>query len=452
MASSTFATLLLSLAAAASLVAACDSEVRDFGETSSGSGGAATATGTTSGGGQGGVAGVCAPGETRCAGDAQETCDASGQWGPPAPCRIGCSGVACVLVTGMSLGDAHTCATLSDGTARCWGSSEYGQLGDGTSGSGAFRTTPGPVPGLTAVTQIAAGNLHTCAALSDGSARCWGHNGFGKLGDGSFTQSAVPKDVVGIANVAGLSLGHSHSCAWLSDGTAKCWGINQFGQLGNGGTTDSATPVTVVGLSNAVSLSAGDRHNCALLADGTARCWGDGYSGQLGDGSFGAGSQKLTPSPVPNYANVTQIEVGFYSSCGVQAGGALSCWGANLYGQVGDGTTADNPNVTLVDGLAGVALIAPGFLHVCAVRDDGNVFCWGRGSSGELGTGAMPISQTTPQPVLNLSGVAGVAGGGQHTCAWLPDATVYCWGNNDYGQLGDGTSGGNKSLPVEVTW
>ena len=418
------------------------------GATSAGTGGGATTTGTSSG-----TPGVCAPGETRCDSDGQQTCDASGQWGTAELCRLGCNGEVCVLVAGMSLGNSHTCAALTDGTVRCWGSSESGQLGDGTLGDGSFRANPAPVVGLNGVTQVAAGNEHNCARLVDGTVKCWGHNGFGKLGDGTYTNSPIPAEALGLASAAGVTLGHSHSCAWLADGSAKCWGINQFGQLGTGTTNNASfTPVSVVGLSTAEAMSAGDRHTCALLQGGTVKCWGDGYSGQLGDGTSGAGAQKLSPSAVPNVAGVAQIALGFYSACVRFTSGAVSCWGSNLYGQVGDGTTQDRPSVTQVDSLAGVALLGSGQVHTCALRNDSATFCWGRGSSGELGAGLTPTGQSEPAPVLNKSGAVGIAGGGEHTCAWYPDATVQCWGNNDFGQLGDGTSGGSKSLPTEVTW
>jgi hypothetical protein len=194
-----------------------------------------------------------------------------------------------VAVSGLSnavaitAGTFHTCAVLSDGTARCWGNNHYGQLGDGTLTT---RLTPVAVSGLSnAVAIAAAGIYHTCAVLSDGTARCWGYNGDGQLGDGTTTWRPTPVAVSGLSNAVAIALGSLHTCALLSDGTARCWGINTTGQLGDGTTTERHTPVAVSGLSNAVAIAAEGPDTCALLGDGTARCWGYNYSGQLGDGT-----------------------------------------------------------------------------------------------------------------------------------------------------------------------
>jgi alpha-tubulin suppressor-like RCC1 family protein len=309
-------------ALAAQLLAACDSQVRAFPESTGGAGGASAGTGeggsgTTAGqGGSGtttagqGGAGECAPGETLCSDGVETRCGDNGRWGEGAPCRLGCGERQCITVVEMALGGRHTCALLTDGTVRCWGAGDLGQLGDGTTGDGAFSATPVAVRGLSRAVQVAAGNDHSCALRDDSTVACWGHNGFGKLGDGSYNSHPVPVDVRGLSAVAGVALGHSHSCAWLTDGTAKCWGINDVGQLGDGTTTQSPTPTTVRDQSGVVEMSLGDRHTCARLGDGRAMCWGGGYSGQLGDGTSGDAAQKLTPSPVRGLTGAQQIALG----------------------------------------------------------------------------------------------------------------------------------------------
>jgi alpha-tubulin suppressor-like RCC1 family protein len=352
----------------------------------------------------------------------------------------------------MSLGGSHTCALLSDGAVWCWGSSEDGQLGDGTIGMGAHRPGPAPISGLAGVVNVAAGDAHTCAALSDGTARCWGHGGFGKLGDGAFMSVPVPQDVPGLVGVAGIALGQSHTCAWLADGGAKCWGMNQFGQLGTGSTADAPTPANVMSLPDAAGISLGSHHTCARREGGAAACWGDGYSGQLGDGTSGMGAQKLTPSPVPGLGDVAQVGVGHFMSCARTTAGDVSCWGSNLYGQLGIGNTQDQASPAPVGGLADAIWLAAGTFHVCALRSDGTVFCWGNAADGRLGNGMASGSQPAPEAVPGLGSMAGVAAGGAHTCAWSSIGQIFCWGNNDFGQLGDGTSGGSKATPVQVKW
>lgn len=396
---------------------------------------------------------VCTPGTTRCMNDGQETCDSAGQWGASEACALGCNGDACTKVAEMALGNSHSCALLTDGTVRCWGGSEYGQLGDGTIGAGTMRPKPGPVLNLTSVVHLASGPEHTCATLADGTAKCWGHNGFGKLGDGTFTSSPLPVNIAGITDVAGVTGGHSHTCAWLTNNSAMCWGLNQFGQLGTGNVSNSMTPVAVVDLTTAKAISAGGRHTCALLQDETVKCWGDGSTGQLGDGTSGAGVKKLTPSPVPGIANAAQIELSHYAGCTRSVAGSVSCWGSNSFGQVGDGTTVDQPNPTQVAGLADIQWLAGGVLHMCALDKDGVALCWGGGADGQLGAGVTPGSQPLPKAAMNKPGAVGIAAGDWHTCVWHSDAnaTVQCWGGNGTGQLGNGTTMGT-SLPTTVVW
>jgi hypothetical protein len=193
-----------------------------------------------------------------------------------------------VVVSGLTnavaiaAGGAYTCALLSDGTARCWGYNSDGQLGDGTTTQ---RLTPVAVSGLTNAVAIATGSYHTCALLSDGSARCWGGNNNGQLGDGTTTKRLTPVTVIGLTNTVAIAGGDFHTCVLRSNGTARCWGHNTFGQLGDGTTTQRTTPVTVSGLTNAVAVAGGHFYTCALLSNGGARCWGDNDNGQLGDGT-----------------------------------------------------------------------------------------------------------------------------------------------------------------------
>jgi len=209
-----------------------------------------------------------------------------------------------VVVTGLTAaatiaaGRAHSCATRSDGTARCWGSNLNGQLGN--DGIYSNFNVPVTVAGLSSATAIAAGGAHSCATRTDGTAHCWGFNYFGQLGDGTNKfDSKVPVTVAGLSGATAIDAGRSHSCATRSDGTARCWGYNANGQLGDGTYTDSNVPVVVTGLTAATAIAAGFYHSCATRSDGTARCWGSSNYGQLGDGTYTSSNVPVTVLGLP---------------------------------------------------------------------------------------------------------------------------------------------------------
>jgi alpha-tubulin suppressor-like RCC1 family protein len=355
------------------------------------------------------------------------------------------------LNPGSVCNHAHSCSLIADGSAKCWGKNGFGELGN-------FNVQPGslvPVAvagggGSITARDIAAGRSHTCAVRANGTVACWGNNDSGQIGDGTFGGTRLtPVAVPNLTNVVAIALGESHSCALKADGTARCWGLNSTGQLGSGTITDSAVPQLVSGLTNAVAIAAGgtlgSSHTCALLADGTARCWGANGSGQLGAGS-GPGSS--IPIPVPGLAKAVSIAVGETHSCAMVSIGATFCWGFNGSGQLGDGTTASKPQPTLVSLEATVA-IAGGNSHTCAIRNDGTAWCWGGNLLGQLGINST-TSQSAPRLVVNLSNPVAIAGGFGHTCAVVADGTARCWGDNSLGQLGDNSTT-QRLTPVVVT-
>ncbi|RIB35140.1 MAG: hypothetical protein BXU00_02990 [Candidatus Nanoclepta minutus] len=346
-------------------------------------------------------------------------------------------------------GASHSCALKSDGTVWCWGGNWYGQLGDGTTTN---RYTPVQVRGLTNVTQIALGASHSCALRSDGTVWCWGWNSDGQLGDNTTTNRYTPVQVRGLTNVVQIALGEAHSCALKSDGTVWCWGGNWYGQLGDGTTTNRYTPVRVVNLTNVVQIALGEAHSCALRSDGTVWCWGWNSYGQLGDGTT---TNRYTPVQVGGLTNVTQIALGAAHSCALKSDGTVWCWGWNSYGQLGDGTTTNRYTPVQVRGLANilstlinVTQIALGNAHSCALRSDGTVWCWGNNEHGQLGNDIIAIGYV-PLRVRGLTNVTQIALGYVHSCALKSDGTVWCWGWNSYGQLGDNTTT-NRYTPVQV--
>ena len=334
-----------------------------------------------------------------------------------------------------------TCALLSDGTVRCWGYNYYGQLGDGTHTD---SRAPVVVQGLSGATQITSCAYHSCARLQNGHAVCWGANvdvpGVGDLGNGSSVDSASIQSVVGLSNVSEISAGAEYTCAALSDGTAACWGLDT-GSVNLGTASSTAVPVAVPGLAG-VSFVAAGWFTCALLADGRVECWGVNSSGQLGDGTVAPPPYggRAAPAPVTGLTNATAVGVGGDFACALLADGSIECWGGDGFGQLGNGTTvADASAGSLVPvpvaGITGATALAVGEAYACAILSDTTVACWGDNQAGTLGNGTTTNS-SVPALVSNLRGAIAITASTDHACALLADATVACWGLDDIGQLG----------------
>lgn len=342
----------------------------------------------------------------------------------------------------VSVGGSHVCAVRSGGVL-CWGANPDGQLGNGTTTD---SSVPLPVSGLQhGVSSVSAGVAHTCAVLSSGSVDCWGANSNGQLGNGSTTDSSTPVAVSGLQGRAvAIAAGLAHTCALLETGIVECWGSNSNGQLGDGKALDSSVPVPVVGLSGAASISAGDAHTCARLRDGKVMCWGWNIEGQLGDGS---GADSSVPVPVTGLGGkVTAITTGGSHTCALEAGGSVMCWGANLYGQLGNGTTADSQTPVAVIGLqSGVVTMDAGLYDTCALLMGGAATCWGWSAQGQLGTGST-IGSSAPTNVTDL----GLARDGSGTMVAEPRAVPSAWRGNTIAFTFTAAAGGIHSGTVAV--
>jgi alpha-tubulin suppressor-like RCC1 family protein len=251
-----------------------------------------------------------------------------------------------------------------------------------------------------------------------------------------------------LSNVAAIALGGGaeNNCAIMPGGTLDCWGDNGYGELGNGTLNNSPfVPVPVLGLSGATAVAMGRGWNCALQSGGTVECWGQNVFGQLGIGTTKGpqttpqgGSYSGTPLPVSGLAGATAIATGFETTCALVVGGSVLCWGTDEFSN-----TTTTP--TAVPGLTGATSISLGGGETaCAVMSGGTVQCWGNNLDGELGNGSTTGS-TVPVTVPGLTGVTAVSVGNYNVCALLSSGTVECWGRNDFGQLGIGTATGPQS-------
>ncbi|MEU5871911.1 Ig-like domain repeat protein [Glycomyces sp. NPDC047369] len=338
-----------------------------------------------------------------------------------------------------------------------WGRNQYGQLGNGGTNA-AGEPVPGPVslPAGTSVADVGGGYGFSIALTADGKVFAWGQNDVGQLGEGSFTDSSDPVqvDLPDGAVVEAIAVGDDHILALTDAGTVLAWGYNEWGQLGDGTTTERGTPVEV-GLpagTTATAIAAGAGHSLALGSDGTVFAWGDNDFGQIGDGTK---TQRTSPVeiPLPGGASATMIAGGDDHSLALTSGGDLLAWGYNVGGQLGDGTTTTRTSPVSVHLPAGTevgAIAGASGFQSFAITGDGGLLAWGDNSYGQIGDGTT-TRRTEPVAVHMPDGttVTDVDSGDDHAVALTSDGAVYGWGYNRYGQVGDGTTT-NRNEPVQV--
>src|SRR5438094_774679 len=312
-------------------------------------------------------------------------------------------------------------------------------------------------PPLAGFAAVAAGAGFACGATPSGVAYCWGDGWYGQLGTGATqTNSTTPVPVAGGLTFTALTAGSNFACAVTPSGTAYCWG---GGQLGNGSTAGSATHVAVSGGLAFTTVSvgaglAGGGFACVLTTVRAAYCWGDNIAGELGIGTT-TGPQNCfsvshpqacstTPVAVAGGLTFRAISAGSGFACGVTTSGAAYCWGANPYGQLGTGTTTGSATPVTVAGGLSFRAVSAGGGAACGVTPSSTAYCWGMNSDGQLGTGTTAGSAT---PVAVAGGLAftTVSAGHAFACGVTTSGTAQCWGVNTFGQLGTGTTTGSAT-------
>ena len=358
----------------------------------------------------------------------------------------------------VSAGGGHTFAPIGNGVLNAWGDDQSGQLGDGRN---TIRGTAAPGPSLgpsRRVVAVAAGATHSIALSDDGSVYTWGHNKSGQLGDGTKTDRNVAINVKGIANARAIAAGGGFSMVLEADGSVWAWGNNQSGQLGAGHAPIAhATPAKVFGLgsgSGVVEIAAGDSFALVRKSDGSVWAWGNGTSGQLGDGSILKRSAPTAVVGLGNGSGVVALSAGGAHSLVVKRDGTVWAWGNNQSGQLGDGKSPlDQHAPVQVRALTRHAVaVAAGASFSLALLDDGSVWAWGHNKSGQLGNGVHIQDALLPVAVRLPKGarVVAIAAGTSHSVALRVDGTALAWGNNSHGQLGDGTAPADHDIPVVV--
>ena len=344
-------------------------------------------------------------------------------------------------------GVEFSCGVTTDDRAYCWGTNVVGQLGDGTTIS---RLTPVPVAGGLFFRHVSLGISHACGVTTDNLVYFWGYNFKGELGDSTTTRRLKPVPVYGGRHYRLVRGGNQHTCAVTTGSETYCWGSNLFGELGVGSSTIKRRliPVKVIGGLTFQEISGRNFHVCGLTGAGKAYCWGLNEDGRLGDGTT---VNRTSPRAVAGGRIFQTLNAGGLHTCGVGTDDRGYCWGGNPDGELGDGTTTGHLTPKLVGGgLKFLGVSVSRNYHTCGLTLGHVAYCWGRNSSGQLGDGTL-TDRLLPRAVAGGFTFKGVTAGDRNTCGILAaiSSAAYCWGLNNMGQLGDGTTT-NRLTPVPV--
>ncbi|MBX3733295.1 MAG: RCC1 repeat-containing protein [Verrucomicrobiae bacterium] len=347
----------------------------------------------------------------------------------------------------VAAGTGYSLAVQADGSLWAWGLNEEGQLGDGTR---IRRLSPQRIPSSHRWLAAEGGETHTIALRADGTLWSWGGGRSGQLGDGEVYWPSIirPSQVAALLDHRWLAIraGVEHTVALRDDGTLWAWGGNSSGQLGDGTTTNRPAPVAVAPDWRWRTIAAGGGHTVALREDGTLWAWGGNWAGQLGDGGLTAHS---LPAAVQSGAAWRTAATGASHTVALREDGTLWAWGGNSSGQLGDGTTTNRPAPVPVAPDWRWRTVAASGIHTLGLREDGTLWAWGGNWAGQLGDGTHGIDRPSPVAVAPEARWHVMEAGGEHSVALQDDGTLWTWGGNSEGQLGDGTMT-PKPSPVAI--
>ncbi|MCL1874887.1 MAG: InlB B-repeat-containing protein [Synergistaceae bacterium] len=356
-------------------------------------------------------------------------------------------------LSAVATGEYHSIALKTDGSLWAWGLNSQGQLGDGTY---ANRNTPVRVGTENNWSAVAAGLNYTVALKTDGSLWAWGENIYGQLGNVTYTNRNTPLRVGTDNDWSAVVAINSHTIALKTDGSLWAWGSNYYGQLGDGTTTNRSVPVRVGNENNWIALSAGAHHSVGIKADGSLWAWGYNNYNQLGDGTY---VNRNAPVRVGTANDWTAIESGWYHNIALKTDGSLWTWGFNYFGQLGDGTFVNRSVPIRIGADNDWAILSSGYHHTIVIKNDGSLWAWGRNDYSQFGEG-ITASRNTPVRIGVENNWAEVKSGGygyndgtgltvHHSIALKTDGSLWAWGSNSYGQLGDGANT-QRNAPVRI--
>jgi len=348
--------------------------------------------------------------------------------------------------TSVSVGASYACAVADTGRIYCWGQ------GGSAMGGAQSRSPSTSVPGFQTWTSVFAGYGTTCAVAEGGDTACWGQNGAGQLGNGSTLSSNTPQFMGDGLSMTAFAAGPTHACGRAETGVTRCWGDRGRGALGDGESSFAVLPQPISG-ATVRKVATGTNHGCAIRTTGNVVCWGPNDLGQLGDGST---TPSLSPVSVQLPGTVADVAVSAYGShsCAVTDAGAAYCWGLNSWGQLGDSTNTNRltPSQVRLNGVSW-AQMTTGVLHTCGLATTGQAYCWGYNQLGQKGNGTTDYS-IGPEPVAGGRTFVSIASSQNATCGLEADGQLFCWGQTrspsiGNGGVGDGTTE-TRLTPVEV--
>jgi len=336
------------------------------------------------------------------------------------------------------------------GSLWTWGRNGEGQLGDNTI---VHRSSPiQTIAGGTNWKQVCGSQGHTAAIKTDGTLWLWGFNSNGQLGDNTIVHRSSPVQTVsGGTNWKQVAIGDYHTACIKTDGTLWNWGRNSEGQLGDNTITHKSSPIqTIAGGTNWKLVASGNYHTAAIKTDGTLWLWGRNFSGELGDNTIVHRS-----SPIQTVAGGTnwKLVAGGTHTAAIKTDGTLWLWGFNTSGKLGDNTIANKSSpVQTVSGGTNWKQVSCGGNHTASIKTDGTLWTWGRNNTGQLGDNTIVHRSSPIQTVAGGTNWKLVASGRYHTPCIKTDGTLWLWGHNSYsnsGQLGDNTIV-HRSSPIQT--